>query len=110
MIIIVVIFVILLGVRSGISEGPETLNRVCLESLTAEVRSKRPQRKPEFLRRTRQLDPSVSGKIQSVKPHSFVHKGREVKLCCKSCLKDFNEDPKNYINKIDDASKKDAKE
>ena len=45
----------------------------------------------------------------SMKPHSFVHEGQEVKLCCKSCLKDFNKDPRKYIKKIDEAAKKDAK-
>lgn len=62
--IIIVIFVILLGVRRGISESPETLDRAYLERL---------------------------------------------KLYCKSCLKDFNKDPKKYIKKIDEGAKKDPK-
>jgi len=40
------------------------------------------------------------------KPYVFTHEGREVKLCCKSCLKDFNKDPKKYIKKIEEAEKK----
>ncbi len=32
--------------------------------------------------------------------------GREIKFCCKSCLKDFNKDPDGYIKKIDDAAAK----
>jgi len=44
-----------------------------------------------------------------MKPHSFVHEGQEIKLCCKSCLKDFNKDPKKYVKKIEEAAKKDGK-
>ena len=42
------------------------------------------------------------------KPHTFDYKGREIKLCCKSCLKDFNKEPAKYIKKLDekDAHKK----
>ena len=40
------------------------------------------------------------------KPYVFVHEGREVKLCCKNCLKDFNEDPAKFIAKIDAAAPK----
>lgn len=41
---------------------------------------------------------------------SYVHKheGREVQFCCKSCLKDFNKDPKKFLKKLDDASPKSA--
>jgi hypothetical protein len=46
-------------------------------------------------------------------PYVFTYKdknikddpGREVKLCCKSCLKDFNKEPAKYIKKIDAAEK-----
>ena len=39
-------------------------------------------------------------------PHTFVHEGREVKLCCKSCLKDFKKDTAKYVAKIEAAEKK----
>src|SRR5438067_7212943 len=39
-------------------------------------------------------------------PYVFTHEGREVKLCCKSCLKDFKKDPAKYMKKIDEAQKK----
>lgn len=50
-------------------------------------------------------------------PYVFVYKdkkikddpGREVRLCCKSCLKDFNKEPAKYIKKIDEAEKTAAK-
>ena len=40
------------------------------------------------------------------KPYVFKHEGREVQLCCKSCLKDFQKDPAKYIKKIEEAEKK----
>jgi hypothetical protein len=43
------------------------------------------------------------------KPYVFTHEGQEVKLCCKSCLKDFNKDSKKYMKKIADAEKDKAK-
>ena len=39
------------------------------------------------------------------KPYVFKHEGREVQLCCKSCLKDFQKDPTKYIKKIEEAEK-----
>ena len=40
-----------------------------------------------------------------MKPHSFVYEGREIKLCCKGCLKDFNKEPAKYVKKIEAAEK-----
>ena len=40
------------------------------------------------------------------KPYVFKHEGREVQLCCKSCLKDFKKDTATYIKKIEAAEKK----
>lgn len=39
-------------------------------------------------------------------PSIFVHEGREIKLCCKSCLKDFQADPAKYVAKVDAAARK----
>jgi hypothetical protein len=39
-------------------------------------------------------------------PHVFVHDGREVKLCCKPCLKSFNKETAKYVAAIDAAAKK----
>jgi hypothetical protein len=44
-----------------------------------------------------------------MKPHSFVVEGQEVKLCCKSCLKDFNKDKAGYLKKIEVEAKKQKK-
>jgi hypothetical protein len=46
------------------------------------------------------------GADPSMKPHVFTHEGREIKLCCKSCLKDFKKDTAKYIAKIEAAEKK----
>ena len=39
-------------------------------------------------------------------PYVFTHEGREVKLCCKSCLKDFNKEPAKFMKKIEAAERK----
>ena len=47
-------------------------------------------------------------------PYVFTYKnekikddaGREVHLCCKSCLKDFKKDPAKYLKKLDEAEAK----
>ena len=39
-------------------------------------------------------------------PYVYEYKGREIKFCCKGCLKDFNKDPEKYIKKIDEAEAK----
>jgi YHS domain-containing protein len=40
------------------------------------------------------------------KPFIFTYQNQEVKLCCKSCKKDFDKDPDKYIAKIRAADKK----
>ncbi len=42
-------------------------------------------------------------------PYVFTHDGREIKLCCKSCLKDFKKDSAKYTKKIEEAEKKEQK-
>ena len=37
------------------------------------------------------------------KPFVFVYEGQEIKLCCKSCQKDFKKDPAKYLKKLKDA-------
>lgn len=46
------------------------------------------------------------GADPGMKPYAFVHEGREVKLCCKSCLKEFKKDTAKYVAKIEAAEKK----
>lgn len=42
-----------------------------------------------------------------MKPYVFTYGDREIKLCCKSCKKDFDKDPAKFVKKIEDAEKKD---
>jgi YHS domain-containing protein len=39
-------------------------------------------------------------------PFVYAYKGREIKFCCKGCLKDFNKEPDKYIKKIEEAEAK----
>jgi YHS domain-containing protein len=39
-------------------------------------------------------------------PYVYEYKGREIKFCCKSCVKDFNKDPQKYIKKIEEEEAK----
>jgi len=41
-------------------------------------------------------------------PYIFTYQGREVKLCCKGCLDDFNKSPAKYLKKMDAGEKKAA--
>ena len=43
------------------------------------------------------------------KPFVFTYEGQEIKLCCKSCQKDFKKDPAKYVKKIKDAEAAKAK-
>jgi len=49
------------------------------------------------------------GEDPSMKPYSFVEDGQEIKLCCKSCLKDFKKDKATLMKKLAAAEKKKAK-
>lgn len=40
------------------------------------------------------------------KPYVFDYKGQQIKLCCKSCLKDFTKDPAKFMKKIKEAETK----
>ena len=40
------------------------------------------------------------------KPVVYVHEGREIKFCCKDCIKDFKKDPAKYMKKLDEAAAK----
>jgi YHS domain-containing protein len=39
-------------------------------------------------------------------PYVFIEAGREIKLCCKSCLKDFNKNKAKMLAKVDAAASK----
>lgn len=37
---------------------------------------------------------------------TFIYKGREIKVCCEGCVKDFQKDPEKYLKLIDAEEKK----
>jgi YHS domain-containing protein len=39
-------------------------------------------------------------------PYVFKYEGREIKFCCKGCVKDFKKEPAKYIKKIEEAEAK----
>jgi YHS domain-containing protein len=39
-------------------------------------------------------------------PFVYAYEGREIKFCCKGCVKDFKKDPAKYIKMIDEAEAK----
>jgi YHS domain-containing protein len=39
-------------------------------------------------------------------PFTFVYQGQEIKLCCKSCQKDFNKNPEKFLKKLKEAEAK----
>ena len=43
------------------------------------------------------------------KPYVFTNDTREIKLCCKDCLKDFKKDPAKFVKKLEAAEAKDKK-
>ncbi len=42
-------------------------------------------------------------------PFVYEYQGREIKFCCKGCLKDFKKDPAKYLKMIDEAAAKEKK-
>jgi hypothetical protein len=36
-------------------------------------------------------------------PVIYQHEGREIRFCCKGCIKDFKKAPAKYLKKLDDA-------
>lgn len=36
-------------------------------------------------------------------PVVYTHEGREIRFCCKSCIKDFEKNPDKYLAKLDRA-------
>ena len=42
-------------------------------------------------------------------PYVYEYKDREIKFCCKGCVKDFKKDPEKYIKKIDEQAAKEKK-
>ena len=80
---------------------------LALAVVTATAEDKKPALKPDKLTTC-----PVSGEKlgEMGKPYIFEYKGREVKLCCPDCKKDFEKDPAKYMKKIEAADKEAAKD
>ena len=44
------------------------------------------------------------------KPYVYEYKDREIKFCCKDCVKDFKKDPAKYVKKLEQAEAKAKKQ
>ena len=85
----------------------QILTTVLLTGLAAGILSARAddkKAKPYPLKTCVVSDEEI-GQDPGMKPYVFTHQGQEVKLCCKSCLKDFNKEPARYLKKIEEAQK-----
>ena len=60
--------------------------------------------KPYTLKTCAVSDEKLGGD-PDMKPYVFTHGDREIKLCCESCKKDFDKNPKKFVKKIEDAEK-----
>ena len=74
--------------------------------LAALAADKKEAPKPYTLKVCVVSDEKLGGEMG--KPFVFEYKGQEMKLCCKSCKKDFDKDPAKYIKKMEEAQKKAA--
>lgn len=72
-------------------------------TVKADDTTKKPAPKPDKLT-TCPVSGDKLGEMS--KPYVFEYQGREVKLCCKDCKKDFEKDPAKYIKKIEAADAK----
>ena len=93
-------------IRKGIAGGGVALALTALAS-TAVAQEKKETAKPYPLETCIVSDEKLG---EMGKPVVFTHEGREIKLCCKSCRKDFDKDPAKFIKKIEEAEKKAAAE
>ncbi len=39
-------------------------------------------------------------------PYVYEYEGRQIKFCCKGCVKDFKKEPAKYVKKIEEAEAK----
>ncbi len=72
--------------------------------IAAEKKAKKPAPKPFPLSTCIVSDEKLGGDMGE--PFVFTYEGREMKLCCKSCEKDFKKDKAKFVKKFDEAAKK----
>ena len=74
----------------------------------AETKDKEAKPKPYTLKTCLVSDEKLDSD-PSMKSYAFTHEGQEIKLCCKSCLKDFNKNSKKLIKKLAEETAKGEK-
>lgn len=75
---------------------------LALATITATAEDKKTPPKPDKMTTC----PVSGDKLGEMgKPYIMEYKGREVKLCCPDCKKDFEKDPAKYMKKIEAADK-----
>lgn len=75
----------------------------CLAPAIGMAEDAKPEKKDSYPLQTCVVSGEKLGEMG--KPYIFTEAGREVRLCCKGCLKDFKKDPAKYLKKLDDAEK-----
>ena len=79
---------------------------LALAAMTATAADKKDDKKPAPIPDKMTTCPVSGDKLGEMgKPYVFEYKGREVKLCCPDCKKDFEKDPAKYMKKIEAADK-----
>ena len=66
-------------------------------SLSNSVAADKKDPKPYTLKTCIVSDEKLGGMGEAF---TFVHNGQEIKLCCKSCQKDFNKSPEKFLKKL----------
>jgi len=83
---------------------------LALATFTATAADKKDDKKPAPIPDKMTTCPVSGDKLGEMgKSYVFEYKGREVKLCCPDCKKDFEKDPAKYMKKIEAADKASAK-
>ena len=90
-----------------LASGGLALALVALASTALAEDKKTDKPKPYPLDKCIVSDEKLGGDMG--KPFVFTYEGQEIKLCCKSCQKDFKKDPAKYIKKLASAGKTDKK-
>lgn len=74
-----------------------------LAALAGYAAEDKPKTKPYTLKKCLVSDEALGSMGEA---YVFTYKGQEIKLCCKGCLKEFNKDPKKFLQKMEDATPK----
>ena len=77
---------------------------ICAGALTAGADDKKAEKLKPYTLKTCIVSGDKLGEMGD--PFVYAYKGREIKFCCKGCLKDFKKEPAKYIKKIEEAEAK----